>query len=153
MGTWAVIESNNTVSNLIVADEDFINNLKSHISDDSVDTGEYHAGQTFEEISSIENPPSIGFIKQKDGGYVPPEQISSDKTQIPPDGKTVATVTYTDNRPNASGGDVIFSVNGKEQPPETLLNSKAQIQVASFTAGDYISVSCGSLSTSIEVTE
>lgn len=70
---WVVIEPDGTVSNLIVADKGFVANLKKVIPSEDHETGDYHSGQTFEDVTHLSPRPQVGAVK-KGNSFVPPPE-------------------------------------------------------------------------------
>lgn len=81
---------------------------------------------------------TIGQVFRQGKGYVAPVTVSVDRSSIPPDGATPATITYTDNRlnpPASIGADV----NGaKVDVP--LVGGVGTLAVTSANPGDVVTV-------------
>lgn len=99
------------------------------------------------------DPVGIGW-KVIDGVPVPPPRrnLAVDRTSIPGDGTTAATVTYTDTH-NDAPASVVFTVNGLDSNAVDLVGAAATLQVTSTTPGDVIEVTVNGLSLSIQVQE
>lgn len=142
MSNWALIKDG-VVWNIIVVDAEDPDFAIDHAKDPG---SEWDSAV---QVDSLDPKPAIGWVK-KGTGYVPPEQMSTDKDSIAGDGVESATVTYTDNRPTFPD-EVTFMVNGGESDPVTLVDGSASIDVTSATPGDEVDVSCGGVGVSIEV--
>lgn len=70
----------------------------------------------------------------------PPPSLTTDRTTVPPDGTTVATVTYTNLRSDAPAR-VNFDVNGTVKDVALSAAGNAILEVASATPGDVVRVS------------
>jgi len=71
---WVVVEADGTVSNTVVADDLFVAQLREHIADDAVDTGTYHSGQQFVDVTALDPRPGVGWTK-KGKKFIPPPVI------------------------------------------------------------------------------
>jgi len=148
---WAVVEDTGEVSNVLVGDQDFIDQLRADIAKPDVDTGDYHHRQEFIDVTDLDPQPGVGWLHLQ-GTFMLRTAVTVDRDTIPADGTTAATVTYKDNTPGATGS-VVFDVNGVAHDPLPLAaDGTASIQVVSESAGDRIRVACGDAGASIEVT-
>lgn len=137
MPNFALIQDN-VVRNIIVAEQEWVTEYATENNFDVVD------------LTNNTTAISIGYIR-KESSYFPPEEISTDVSEIPPDGTTAATITYTDN-----GLEPAESVSGTVNSDPTtvaLTNGVGSLQVVSQTPNDTIVVVLGGVSLVIEVTD
>jgi len=100
-------------------------------------------------VDAMDPRPGIGWVKKADGTFAPQYVLVADVTSIPADGKTVATVTYTDNTASPPAS-ITFDVNGVKTDA-ALINGSASIAVTSTSPGDLITVTAGTTGITISV--
>lgn len=152
MSDWALVR-NNVIENVIVVAD--AADLPDGV--DPLDPHDYVAGEDNDyqravDLDALEQDdrPGIGWIFKRGAGYVPPEQIHVDRVSIPPDGRTVAVVTYRDNRPGERPHEVDVDVNGTRSKLQ-LTGGSGSIRVASRTPGDRVTVTVAGAGLTVDV--
>ena len=76
---WAVIEPDGVVSNVILADQDFIDSLKDAVTDEAVDSGPHSADHRYVDITDLDPQPAIRWVL-KGKKFTPPpvEETAAD---------------------------------------------------------------------------
>lgn len=155
--TWVPVDNGTVVSYPFQAPQTYIDNYKTTVVDPAHITTPpwFTSTVTFVDVSAVTPTPSEGStVANGVWTYPPPpplpKALSVSPGSIPPDGKTAATVTYTNGQPGAPTS-VVFNVNGN-LTTVAVANETATLQVASATAGDVILIQCDGLTTTLQVT-
>lgn len=148
---FAIIDASGILKNVIVADQKFIDDVKSAINDPNADISHlYTKEDKFVEITSIEPSPSFGWYQDGAGNWFDGNpKLTADRASIPADGITSAKVTFFQIGPKAPT-QVSFNVNGLATDV-ALVSGVAVADVTSTNPGDTIVVAVGALSVTITV--
>ena len=69
--TWALLDADGVVANVIVADEEFIASLDDLIDDPDTDTGDLAKGKRYR-VDDLDEPVSVGWKRSRNGRWVAP---------------------------------------------------------------------------------
>ena len=142
MSEWALTE-NDVVTNIIVVEDGdtFATDYVARDDNDYVQAVD---------LADLDPRPGIGWVN-RDGTFLPPETLTTDMDEIPPNGATAATVAYTDNRPDPPA-TVEVDVNG-DTSDLTLVDGVGTVAVTSTNPGDTVTVQVSSLTVVIGVSD
>lgn len=74
---YAIVDSDNVVENVIVADKKFIDKLPTDIASDNVDSGTLSENYQYVDITNKSPRPSVGWTRTTNGKFVAPPEIPS----------------------------------------------------------------------------